>query len=438
MTDIRPRLHFTPERGWLNDPHGITWVDGEYHLFYQHIPAGTAWAPTVHWGHAVGPDLMLWRRLPIALTPAPNEGCWTGATVLEDGRPNIVYTSVLPDHCNLGRIAVAIPDQQLRTWTTPDDGILLGGPPPDLNAAVFRDPCIFRTDAGWTMVVGVGVEDGAATAVHYTSPDARRWSYTGVLCSRNRSETDGVWTGGMWECPQLFRIGDDWALVVSVWDDDRLYYVAGAIGAYDGTTFTPERWSRITDDEIAYAMTSFTDRAGRPCVMSWLREDPEHDADSRPWAGALSLPMVAQVGPERTLRLHPHPDVDALRDLSPVSRKAPGLFEMAEASRGLDLELPVAHNEGWALRLYGPSSPLLTMHFDSVAVGLVVNPPAGPSMVVPVSDDRIRIVIDSGLVKIFAGNGSAAFRVPATSETTLAVTGSDLDRLRCWRLSAAR
>lgn len=254
--------------------------------------------------------------------------------------------------------------------------------------------------------------------------------------SRNRSETDGFCTGAMWECPQLFRIGDDWALVVSVWDDDRLYYVAGAIGAYNGTTFTPERWSRITHDETAYAMTSFTDRAGLPCVMSWLREDPGDDAESRPWVGALSLPMVAEVGPGRSLQLRPHPDVDALRCSSPLTRLVSDRVEMIEASKGLDLELPVAHDEVWELQLHGQSSWLLTMHFVCFAVGLVVNRPTGLPMVVPVSDDRIRIVIDSGLVEIFSGNGSAAFRVPATSETTLAVTGSDLDRLRCWRLSA--
>jgi sucrose-6-phosphate hydrolase SacC (GH32 family) len=79
--NIRPRLHFTPERGWLNDPHGIIWAGGEYHLFYQHVPTGTEWAAAVHWGHAVAPDLLRWRRLPIALSPGPDEeGCWTGAT----------------------------------------------------------------------------------------------------------------------------------------------------------------------------------------------------------------------------------------------------------------------------------------------------------------------------------------------------------------------
>ncbi len=431
----RPRLHFTPECGWLNDPHGITWVDGEYHLFYQHIPAGTGWASTVHWGHAVAPDLMRWRRLPIALTPAPDEeGCWTGATVLQDGRPTIVYTSVLAEDWNLGRIAVALPDAQLRTWTRSGDGILIDGPPPELHAKVFRDPCIFPTETGWTMVVGVGVEEGLGLAVQYTSLDARHWDHTGVLCSRSRSETEGVWTGGMWECPQLFRIGDDWALVVSVWNDDQLFYVAGAIGRYDGNTFTPERWTRITHDETAYAMTSFVDRSGLPCVMSWLRENADHDAASRPWAGALSLPMIAEVGPDRSLRLRPHPDVDALRRPLPVDEDPAGRVQITDAGGGLDVELPAAGGGSWSLRLHGRTSELLTIEFDGFTAGIVVRSTTGTVTPVPVSSNRVRIVVDSGVVEVFAGSGSAAFRVPAIDETSAVIEGLGVRELGCWRL----
>ena len=355
--------------------------------------------------------------------------------MLKDGRPTIVYTSVLPDNWNLGRIAVAPPDEQLRTWTRPGDGILIEGPPPELRATVFRDPCIFRTDAGWTMVVGVGVEEGVGLAVQYTSPDARHWTYSGVLCSRSRSETEGVWTGGMWECPQLFRIGDDWALVVSVWDDDRLYYVAGAIGRYDGSTFTPERWSRITHDETAYAMTSFVDRSGSPCVMFWLRENPDHDAASRPWAGALSLPMVAEVGPDRSLRLRPHPDVDALRESLCVNETAPGTVEITDASDGLDMEIALIGAAKWEWRLHSAASTLLTLQWTDDE-GLVVVRSDGGRSVLPVSWDHVRVIVDSGVVEVFTGDGSAAFRVPTTSETTVRVTGSDLAGIRYWRLSA--
>ena len=120
------------------------------------------------------------------------------------------------------------------------------------------------------MVVGVGVGTDGGLAIQYRSDDLRPWTYDGVVCARSGAETEGAWTGGMWECPQLFQVGDDWVLAVSVWDSGLLHYVAGAVGSYDGHTFVPKRWTRLTHDALSYAMTSFSDRDGRPCVMFWI------------------------------------------------------------------------------------------------------------------------------------------------------------------------
>ena len=93
---MRPAIHFTPPRNWLNDPHGICWADGKYHLFYQHNPAGKDWAPGIVWGHATSSDLLHWHHQPVALAPYQDEaGCWSGSVLLQDGRPTIFYTSVL-------------------------------------------------------------------------------------------------------------------------------------------------------------------------------------------------------------------------------------------------------------------------------------------------------------------------------------------------------
>ncbi len=436
---IRPRLHFTPERGWLNDPHGIIWFGGEYHLFYQHVPAGTEWAAAVHWGHAVAPDLLRWRRLPIALSPGPDEeGCWTGATQITDGVLRILYTSVLADKWDIGRIAVALPDRELRRWERPADGVLIAGPPNDLAARVFRDPCLVRTEQGWSMVVGAGVTDGTGLAVQYTSPDGENWTYGGPLCSRSSADVDGVWTGTMWECPQLFQVGAAWVLVVSVWDNDTLYYVAGAVGRYDGVTFTAERWSRLSHDGTAYAMTSFTDSNGRPCVMSWLREDPSQTPGSKPWAGALSLPMVVEVDHDRTLRMRPHPDLDALRSDAPIALDAGrSRVEVAGSSRGLDIELQTGRS-GWSLVLAAGHDEVLAVEPSSEEGRLAVSRPGtGQALTVPVCVDVIRVVIDAGIVEIFAGDGSCAIRVPADRETDVVLSGVDPAQLTIHRLEPA-
>ena len=65
----RPTCHFTPASGWVNDPYGVTWRDGRYHLFFQHVPGAAAWDVAQHWGHAVSDDLVTWRELPVVLSP---------------------------------------------------------------------------------------------------------------------------------------------------------------------------------------------------------------------------------------------------------------------------------------------------------------------------------------------------------------------------------
>lgn len=428
--NLRPRLHFTAPRGWMNDPHGVCVVDGEYHLFYQHNPGGTAWSPKVHWGHAVSPDLVHWRHQPIALSPRPDEeGCWSGAAVVENGRPTIFYTSVLADDNNLGRVAIALPDAGLREWRAPDGGILVDGPPPELGADVFRDPCILPTGDGWTMVVGVGVSGGRGLAVQYASTDRRQWTYTGVICSRPAAETEGTWTGSMWECPQLFRVGDQWALAVSVWDHDRLFYVAAAVGSYDGAVFVPRRWSRITHDDISYAMTSFVDAQGRSGVLFWLREDADHHPASRPWAGALSLPMLADLAPDGGLRLTPHPDVDALRS-TPISPTPTG----ADAAPApVDVDAPAG--EPWELAVTDGGQPVLTATHTPGRPLLVTRPGRSPATV-PVTTSSIRVVIDVGVVEVFAGHGCAAFRLAGGGEPRLTVTGPAAPDITVHRLAA--
>ena len=435
---IRPILHFTAPQAWLNDPHGICWVDDTYHLFYQHNPAGNVWSSAVEWGHATSPDLVRWRHQPVALRPHDGEeGCWTGATLVENGQPTIFYTSVPTGDWNRGRVAVALPDQHSRHWVSSADDVLIDGPPDGLGAHVFRDPCIFRTDQGWTMIVGVGITSGTGLVVQYTSSDARAWTYGGVVCSRPSDETDGVWTGTMWECPQLFRVGDDWALVVSVWDNDTLYYCAGAVGSYDGTTFKPERWSRLTYDQTAYAMTSFTDNAGRPGVMFWLREDADHDPASRPWAGALSLPMVADLTADRTLRLRPHPDVDTLQQVPPLlDQPLTGRIELDDAT-GLDLVLPAGADQRWELKLSDADGQLLHAALAPDADSVTITRAGRPAASVPVTADTVRVIIDAGIVEIFPGSGCASFRIRARERAALIIDGATAGRVVVHRLAPA-
>ena len=100
MRDIvRPSLHFTPQKGWINDPNGLVFFKGQYHLFYQYNPYDTHW-DSMHWGHVVSKDLLHWEYLPAALAPDEDYdkmGCFSGSAIeLDDGRQLLMYTAV--DH----------------------------------------------------------------------------------------------------------------------------------------------------------------------------------------------------------------------------------------------------------------------------------------------------------------------------------------------------
>ena len=224
---------------------------------------------------------MHWTERPLALTPQPFEvGCWSGSFVMDGDTPRILYTRVAGEDWGRGEVAIAQGDPSATRWTTGPDDVVIAGPPAELGVRTFRDPYIFRSGAGWTMIMAAGLDNGAGAALQYRSADLRTWSYDGVLCSRPSNRADDVWSGALWECPQLFPLGSRWVLLISVWDADILHYVAAAVGDYDGATFTPDTWQRLTYGTSAYAMTTFLDREGRRSVLSWLREEPQNNPPS--------------------------------------------------------------------------------------------------------------------------------------------------------------
>jgi beta-fructofuranosidase len=293
----------------MNDPHGIVWTGTEYHLFFQHLPGRTTWAPDCHWGHATSSDLVHWEHRGVALAPAPDElGCWTGSVVLADDGPRLYYTSVVAPDCDLGRVRLARPrGVDLEEWVRPVGSLLVPQGPDGLDLRVLRDPYVWQLpDGSWRMILGAAIRNHGGAALHYISEDGLSWDYDGVLCSRE-TDAPGEWTGQMWECPALFPVGDDWVLLFGVWHESELFHVVASIGRYDGHRFEPRSWQRLTWGDTAYATTTFVDEDGRRCAMHWLRERPDHDPSSSPWAGALSLPQVLTIR-DGMVRLELHPN----------------------------------------------------------------------------------------------------------------------------------
>ena len=306
---VRPEFHFTAATGWINDPHGITVHDGEYHVFFQYVPGRTDWAPNCHWGHARGGDLFSLQELPVAIAPGGGDGgIWTGSLVTDsDGCTRVFYTSVSETDFGIGRIRIAEPlDEDLLTWTK---GRFVADAPADSDLVAFRDPFVRRDPDTWRMFVGAGDIHGTAMALSYRSDDLQCWQYEGVALARAANDTTDVWMGSLWECPQIIDVDGHAVMVSSVWDDDVLHYVGYTIGEYDAGRFTANRWGRLSYGDSYYAPSFFRDHRGRPCLTFWMRGVADVQAG---WAGAHSIPHLLSVV-DGVLVATPHPDLTRYR-----------------------------------------------------------------------------------------------------------------------------
>ncbi len=390
----RPRLHLSTPHGWINDPHGITWYRGQYHVFFQYVPGGADWAPECSWGHVTGRDLVTWDAA-VDLTLEPDEiddGCWSGALVLDGDRPTILYTRMKNDAAGpSSRIAVAVGGQDMRGWVKETRHVLEA----PAGVSEFRDPSVQRDGAGWRLVVG-GRQDGDAVALHFRSSDLHRWSDGTVLCRRRTGPDDAVATGDAWECVQFIELDGWWVLIASAWThqvDDGVVY---AVGSFDGRTFEPRSWRYLDHGGALYATTTFRDAENRWCALSWVREaEPARPGRTR--AGAMSLPHLLALDGDR-LVVAAHPDLDRLRgaDLPPEGPLPPQCdIELTASARTVIGGLILDH-DGEHLLLQAGSAPVRRM-----------NVRAGT---------RVRIVLDEDIAEVFAGGDVAVLRMPERAD----------------------
>ncbi len=295
---FRPLIHFTPQKAWINDPNGMVYYDGEYHLFYQYHPDSTVWGP-MHWGHAVSRDLVNWEHLPIALYPDENGTIFSGSAVIdwhntagfgEEAMIAIFTHDKQPRQSQ----SIAYSLDKGRTWTKYEGNPVL---PPPSGIRNFRDPKVFwygTQEAGyWVMVLAVG-----QTTLFYRSADLKAWqSMSGF------GLTEGAQCG-IWETPDLFELpvaGTNetrWVLTLGI---NNCAPAGGSgtqyfVGHFDGERFTNENdketvlWADYGAD--FYAAQSFSDSPdGRRIWMAWMSNwDYATTTPPETWRGAMSIP----------------------------------------------------------------------------------------------------------------------------------------------------
>ncbi|XP_037025415.1 levanase-like [Bradysia coprophila] len=296
----RPQFHFSPAKYWINDPNGLIYVDGEYHMFYQYYPNGTIHG-TMYWGHAISTDLLYWEELPIALSPDGLGEIFSGSAVLD-----VRNTSGLQTGTNLPiiliytqedgaaeRQSIAVSNDKGRTFQKYSGNPVLTDP----SYRDFRDPKVYEINGKWVM--SLAVKDSID---FYSSSDLIHWT---ALSKFGGDPIEGA-HGGVWECPDLLSFDLDgntfWVLLVSInpggpnLGSVTQYF----LGDFDGKVFrkygiNQNLWMDWGPDNYA-GVTFANDPLNRKVLIAWMSNWLYGEkVPTEAWRGQMTIPRVLEL-----------------------------------------------------------------------------------------------------------------------------------------------
>ena len=472
--EYRPQYHFSPPQQWMNDPNGLVYFQGTYHLFYQYHPYGNTWGP-MHWGHAISKDMVYWENLPIALFPDINGAIFSGSAVVDwkntsgfgvDATPPLVAVFTYHDHLaqNLGRVdfqtqGIAYSLDGGRSWAKYGGNPVLQNP----GNRDFRDPKVFwyARQAKWIMTLAVSDH-----VSFYSSKDLKTWTH--------ESDFGREWGahGGVWECPDLIEMQIDgkdarkFVLLVSTnpggpnGGSATQYF----LGDFDGVRFSldPDLQRKLkaapaerpdlgaalwldygTDDYAGSTWSDVRAEDGRVLFIGWMNNwEYASKVPTQRWRGAMTIPRELKlVRTARGLEVHSTPaaELQTLRtkdwpirrtrirqetDLTGSAGTKSGLFEVQ-----LSLKLGSAQIAALSLRNANRAETVFRINraagryeLDRSASGAVkFSPPFARLQTAPLvgtgNNISLRVFVDRSSVEVFVNGGETVFTAIVFPET---------------------
>ncbi len=262
------KYHFRPKKGWINDPNGLVYYKGYYHVFYQHSPDfEVPCRQPMHWGHARTKDFLHWEELPVALFPDKEydaSGCWSGTAIEKDGRLYLFYASIRvqkgQEH-SIQTVSVACSDDGIHFQKYEENPVIASYP--EDGSPDFRDPAVCCIDGVYYCVMASGNDRAqSARLLLYKSSDLFSWDYVGILCQWER--------GRFAECPSFLTSGGKTLLAASVCPIDKEHYFSLMFGRFDAGKFHIEHASSVDKGPDQYAGQVFCDHKGRNLLLAWI------------------------------------------------------------------------------------------------------------------------------------------------------------------------
>ena len=330
----RPQIHFSPAKNWMNDPNGLVYYKGVYHLFFQHHPYSNVWGP-MHWGHAISKDMIHWKREPIALYPDSIGMIFSGSAVVDKNNTSgfgkngkIPLVAIFTQHNAKGEKegrndfqnqSLAYSLDNGMTWTKYAGNPVLKNP----GITDFRDPKVmwYQPEQKWIMTLAT--KDDIS---FYSSPDLKNWEKESEFGKEIGAH------GGVWECPDLFQLNDNdskvWVLIVNLnpggpnGGSATQYF----IGDFDGHNFSPfdkdTRWLDYGPDE--YAGVTWSNTGERKIFLGWMSNWLyANKVPTERWRNAMTIPRelkLKHVGNKIFVASEPVKELSAIQSKPTVTK----------------------------------------------------------------------------------------------------------------------
>ena len=437
----RSGAHFEPFARWMNDPNGLCFYKGRWHVFYQLHPYGTQWGP-MHWGHVSSTDMVNWKREPIMFAPSLEEekdGVFSGSAVIgDDGKLKFYYTGHrwANGKDNTGGDwqvqMTALPDNDELTSAT-KQGMIIDCPTDKVDHH-YRDPKVWKTGDKWYMTFGVSSAEKRGQMWLFSSDDMVKWTYEQVLFEHPDPDVF------MLECPDFFPIKDvegneKWVIGFSAMGAkpsgfmNRNVNNAGyMIGTWTpGEQFKPETEFRLWDcGHNYYAPQSFND-GKRQIVYGWMSPfvEPIPMQDDG-WCGNLTLPREITLGADGDLHTAPVAEMEGLRedtvDFGAIDLDVSGEKTIVDDAEAVEIEMTIdlanSTAERAGLRVHATEDGAYTsVAYDDQIGRVVVDRQANAQgdrgyRTAPLSEAelaagelKLRVYVDRGCVEVYVNDG---------------------------------
>ena len=455
---FRPHFHFSPKNNWINDPNGMFYWEGTYHLYFQYHPFSNIWGP-MHWGHATSEDLIHWKEQPIALFPDKLGTIFSGSAVVDHQNtsgfgsienPPIVAIYTNHDHDGEDRGNRTYETQSIAysldkgySWMKYDGNPVIANP----GNKDFRDPKVFWDNKNQKWVMALAVKD---VVYFYGSSNLKQWEKLSTF-GKDMGNHSGVW-----ECPELMELpiagspNKKWVLLVSInpggpnGGSATQYF----IGDWDGSTFTVDPnfaqqisqkqgfWLDFGKDN--YASVSFDNLEhpdGKRVIIGWMSNwEYAREVPTQQWKNQMTIAREIDLVPfGKTFRLRVKPEPSIYKNTKLKKKWNQTTFDTKTvliAENGTNLSnillkstLTPKENERYTFQLESPEGDLLTFGYDSTSrsffldrTGLQINSFSDDfaaqiqkaTRTALTSNIPIEVIIDKTSVELFFDDGETA------------------------------